>query len=246
MSAVQRPDNPEHVEQEPPLTLGEILAVLWRRLWVILIVVAICVLGAVYLSLAQTPHYEATAKILIGQEEGVPAQDLQELIPTAVDLVGTRPVARDVIRELDLQITPGELLRNLTVDQVDSTQSIEISYRTSDPEMATDIANAVAGTVSNRISGANLGAEAITVTVWERAVVPSAPVSPDPVRNGLVALAIGLLLGLGVALFLEYLDDSLRSPQELEQVSGLLNLGIIRTFKVPKGKTRTARNRKGA
>jgi capsular polysaccharide biosynthesis protein len=250
MYALQSPDNPEHVEQEHPLTLGEILSVLWRRLWVILMVVAICVSGTVTLSLAQTPQYEATARILIEPEQGDLVtggpQGLQELIPTVVDLVSARPIAEDVIQELDLQMTAGEFLGNLTVQQVESTQSIEVSYRSSDPERARDIANAVAGTVSDRISGRNLGAEAITVTVWERAVAPGAPVSPDPVRNGLLALAIGLLLGLGVAFFLEYLDDSLRSPQEVEQVSGLLNFGIIRTFKVPKGKTGIARDRKGA
>jgi len=251
MYALQRPDNPEHVEEGHLLTLGEILSVLWRRLWVILVVVAICVFSAVNLSLAQTPQYEATARILIEPEQGDPVtggtgQGLQELIPTVADLVSTRPIADAVIQELDLQMTAGELLRNLTVRQVESTQSIEISYRSSDSEMASDIANAVAGTVSARISERNLGAGAITVTVWERAVAPDAPVSPDPVRNGLLALAIGLLLGLGVAFFLEYLDDSLRSPQEVEQVSGLLNFGVIRTFKVPKGKTGIARDWKGA
>jgi capsular polysaccharide biosynthesis protein len=251
MYALQRPDNPEHVEQEHPLTLGEILPVLWRRLWVILMIVAICVFDTVYLSLAQTPQYEATARILIAQEQedgvtGGPGQGLQELIPTVADLVSTRPIANAVIQELDLQMTAGEFLRNLTVHQVESTQSIEVSYRSSDPERARDIANAVAGTVSDRISEVNLGAEAITVTVWEQAVAPDAPVSPDPVRNGLLALAIGLLLGLGVAFFLEYLDDSLRSPQEVEQVSGLLNFGIIREFKVPKGKTGIARDKEGA
>lgn len=251
MYALQRPDNPEHVEQEHTLTLGEILSVLWRRLWVILMVVAICVFGAVNLSLAQTPQYVATARILIEPEQedrvtGGTGQGLLELIPTVVDLVSTRPTAEAVIQELDLQMTAGEFLGNLTVQQVESTQSIEVSYRSSDPERARDIANAVAGTVSDRISGRNLGAEAITVTVWEQAVAPDAPVSPDPVRNGLLALAIGLLLGLGVAFFLEYLDDSLRSPQEVEQVTGLLNFGIIRKFKVPKGKTGIARDRKGA
>jgi capsular polysaccharide biosynthesis protein len=239
------------VEQEHPLTLGEILSVLWRRLWVILMVAAISVFGAVNLSLAQTPQYEATARILIAQEQevgvtGGTGQGLQELIPTVADLVSTRPIANAVIQGLDLQMTAGEFLRNLTVDQVDSTQSIEVSYRSSDSERARDIANAVAGTVSDRISEVNLGAEALTVTVWEQAVAPDAPVSPDPVRNGLLALVIGLLLGLGVAFFLEYLDESLRSPQEVEQVSGLLNFGIIRTFKVPKGKTGIARDRKGA
>ncbi len=251
MNASQRPDNPEHVEQEHPLTLGEILSVLWRRLWVVLMVVAICVFGAVSLSFAQTPQYEATAMILIGQERedlatGGPARDPQELTPTVADLISTRPIADAVIRELDLQMTAGEFLGNLTVQQVESTQSIEVSYRSSGPERARDIANAVGGTVSDRISEANLGADAITVTVWEQAVAPDTPVSSDPVRNALLALAIGLVLGLGVAFFLEYLDDSLRSPEEVEQVSGLPNFGIIRKFEVPKGETGIARDRKGA
>jgi capsular polysaccharide biosynthesis protein len=251
MYALQRPDDPEHVEQEHLLTLGEILSVLWRRLWVILIVVAIYVFGTVYLSLAQTPQYEATASLLIGQEQvdgvtGGSGQGLQELIPTVADLVSTRPIANTVIQELDLQMTAGEFLGNLTVQQVESTQSIEVSYRSSDSERARDIANAVADTVSNRISEVNLGAEAITVTVWERAVAPAAPVSSDLVRNGLLALAIGLLLGLGVAFVLEYLDDNLRSPEEVEQVSGLLNFGIIRKFKVPEGKTAFVRDSEGA
>jgi capsular polysaccharide biosynthesis protein len=205
----------------------------------------------VNLTLAQTPQYEATARLLIGQEQvdgvtGGSGQSLQELIPTLADLVSTRPIANTVIQELDLQMTAGEFLRNLTVQQVGSTQSIEVSYRSSDAEMARDIANAVAETVSNRISEVNLGAEAITVTVWERAVAPDAPVNSDLVRNGLLALAIGLLLGLGVALFLEYMNDSLRSPAEVERVSGLHNFGIIRKFKVPKGKTAIVRDREGA
>ena len=251
MYVLQRPDNPGHVEQEQLLTLGEILSVLRRRLWVILIVAAICVFGTVNLTLAQTPQYEATARLLIGQEQvdgvtGGSGQSLQELIPTLADLVSTRPIANTVIQELDLQMTAGEFLRNLTVQQVGSTQSIEVSYRSSDAEMARDIANAVAETVSNRISEVNLGAEAITVTVWERAVAPDAPVNSDLVRNGLLALAIGLLLGVGVALFLEYMNDSLRSPAEVERVSGLHNFGIIRKFKVPKGKTAIVRDREGA
>ncbi len=83
-------------------------------------VVAICVFGAVNLSLAQTPQYEATARILIAHEQGDlvtggPGQGLQELIPTVADLVSTRPIANAVIQELDLQMTAGEFLRNLTV-----------------------------------------------------------------------------------------------------------------------------------
>ncbi len=59
--------------------------------------------------------------------------------------------------------------------------------------------------------------------------------SPNPVRNGLLALAIGLMFGVGLAFLLEYLDDSWQSPEEVEQVSGVPTFGIISEFKMPKG-----------
>jgi capsular polysaccharide biosynthesis protein len=71
--------------------------------------------------------------------------------------------------------------------------------------------------------------------VWEYATVPGAPESPDPLRNGLVALALGLLLGMGLAFLLEYLDDSWRSPEEVEQASGIPMFGVIPKFDVAKG-----------
>lgn len=58
--------------------------------------------------------------------------------------------------------------------------------------------------------------------------------SPDPVRNGALALVLGLMLGVGLAFLLEYLDDSWRSPEEVEQVSGVPTFGVIPEFKVPK------------
>jgi capsular polysaccharide biosynthesis protein len=51
------------------------------------------------------------------------------------------------------------------------------------------------------------------------------------VRNGLLTLAFGLLLGVVLALFLEYLDDSWRSPEEVEQISGVPTYGVIPEFK---------------
>ena len=43
-------------------------------------------------------------------------------------------------------------------------------------------------------------------------MVPTKPKRPDPVRTGLIALALGLKLGVGLALVLEYLDDSRHTP----------------------------------
>jgi non-specific protein-tyrosine kinase len=57
---------------------------------------------------------------------------------------------------------------------------------------------------------------------------PSRPVKPTPVRNGILALGVGLALGTGLALLFELLDDSIKSKEDLERVVGPLpTLGLI-------------------
>jgi succinoglycan biosynthesis transport protein ExoP len=55
--------------------------------------------------------------------------------------------------------------------------------------------------------------------VLAQAQIPSSPSTPKTVRNALVALALGLLLGLGLAFLVEYLDDRVRSREVLERAA---------------------------
>jgi len=219
------------------ISLRDILPVIRRRLLIISLVAVVLTGAAVGFSLAQTPMYEASIKILVGQKRGtsqtpIGMYDLQQLTSTMVGGVSSRPVAKAVIRQQDLRMTTNEFLEeHLTVQQEPNTQWIQVNYRDSSPERAQRVANAVGDVFSKQVSEVSPSANAITATVWERAVVPGEPVSPNPVRNGLLALALGLVLGIGLAFLLEYLDDSWNSPEEMEQVSGAPTFGIIPGFK---------------
>jgi len=225
-------------EGEYVLSLRDSLRVIRRRLWAIGLVTAVLTGVVVGFSLAQTPMYEASIKILVGQERGITqdpnyALGLQQLTQTMVGGVSSRPVAEAVISQEDLRMTTGEFLgEHLSVEQEPNTQWIQVTYRDSSPERARQVANTVGDVFSRQVSEVSPSANAITATVWERAVVPDEPVTPKPVRNGLLALALGLVLGIGLAFLLEYLDDSWNSPEEMEQVSGAPTFGIIPGFKV--------------
>jgi capsular exopolysaccharide synthesis family protein len=56
------------------------------------------------------------------------------------------------------------------------------------------------------------------------AEVPTSPVEPTPLRSALLALVVGLLLGLGAAFLLDYLDDTVKTPDEMSRASGGLSL----------------------
>lgn len=234
----------EVAEDEYVLSLGDLLRVIRNRLWVILLTAVVFAGAAVGLSLTMTPQYEGTIKILVGQEEGreqvstlgSDVQGLQQLTQTMAELVSSRPIAEAVIEELNLRMDAEEFLERVSVEQIPETQVVEVAYRSPDPRDAQRVANTIGDVFSEQVSEVSPSANSITATVWERAVTPEEPVSPDLLRNGLLALLLGLMLGTGLAFLLEYLDDSWRSPEEAERVSGVPTFGMIPEFDIPKGK----------
>ena len=65
------------------------------------------------------------------------------------------------------------------------------------------------------------------IFVVDAAQMPGAPSSPNLMRSLRFAFLLGLGAACGVALLLEKLDDKVRSPEQVEQVSGLSLLGVI-------------------
>ncbi len=69
-------------------------------------------------------------------------------------------------------------------------------------------------------------------------VVDTDPVSPDPVRNVVLGVAVGLVFGLGMAFLYEYLDNTIKSTEEAERIFGAPVLGTVPVDIIEKGKNR--------
>jgi succinoglycan biosynthesis transport protein ExoP len=65
------------------------------------------------------------------------------------------------------------------------------------------------------------------ISVVEPATVPTAPIGPKTRTNVLLAAVVGVMLGAGFAFLIEYLDDTLKSPDDIVQALGLSPLGAI-------------------
>jgi receptor protein-tyrosine kinase len=222
--------------------LKDFLGVLQQQVRLITMVALVFMGAGVGFSLVQPLTYEASTTIVIGQEQGseVPAagalqgevEGLKQITPTMAEVITSRTIAESVIQQLGLQMTPADLQENLNAEQVRATQVIEVRYQDSDPARAQRVANAVGDVFSEQISEISPSANAVTATVLDRAELPGDPVGPDPVRYGLLALAIGVMLGIALALLWEYLDDRVKSPEEAEQISGVLALGVVPAVRI--------------
>jgi hypothetical protein len=65
------------------------------------------------------------------------------------------------------------------------------------------------------------------ISVVDKAEVPGGPHSPNPRRNLMIAIFLGLFGGIGLAFLFEHLDDTVKLAEEMEQQLGLPVLGVI-------------------
>ena len=77
--------------------------------------------------------------------------------------------------------------------------------------------------VSARLGGLRTS----NIKIIDKALVPGGPFTPNTKRNLLMALLVGLLGGLGLIFLVEYMDNTVKGPEDAEKITGLPSLGII-------------------
>ncbi len=86
--------------------------------------------------------------------------------------------------------------------------------------------------LSSSIKKASVTEQSQDINIWvvKKASLPGAPSKPQKKRNLMLGLILGLFGGVGLAFFIEYLDNSVKDGKELEQRFGLTVLGTVEEF----------------
>jgi capsular exopolysaccharide synthesis family protein len=147
----------------------------------------------------------------------------REAIQSAADEVETRlEVAKDEILELGREIQEQGKSDDLAAELSIATGN----YTTLAAKLEELRINAQLETGSGR--------------VVSPAVVTTEPVEPTPARNAALGLVVGLVFGLGMAFLYEYLDNTVKSSEEIEKLTGVPVLGMIPGEKYEKNERRRA------
>ncbi|HSA95827.1 MAG TPA: polysaccharide biosynthesis tyrosine autokinase [Acidobacteriota bacterium] len=101
------------------------------------------------------------------------------------------------------------------------------TLRTEVENMRTLLSTLVAKQNEIQVSSQLGGLRTSNIKVVDRALVPRAPFTPNIRRNLLMALLVGLFGGLGLIFLVEYLDNTVKGPEDVEKLAQLPSLGII-------------------
>lgn len=220
---------------EETISLYDIFKVLKKRIVLILSITIISTLAAAIISFyVLTPIYQASTQILVNQKTSeqqnqIQTTDIQtnlQLINTYNVIIKSPVILSKVIEILDLNTTPSALSNQITVSNANNSQVVNISVQDEQAYLAVDIANTVAQVFQEEIKELM---NVDNVNILSPAELPEnpSPVKPNKMLNMAIALVIGLMVGVGLAFLLEYLDTTIKTEQDVEELLGLPILGFV-------------------
>ena len=79
-------------------------------------------------------------------------------------------------------------------------------------------------------AGISAGLKSSNIRIVDPAMIPSTPARPAKARNIALAFLVGLVGGIGLALLREYLDNTVKTPDDVETLARLPSLAVVPAF----------------
>lgn len=231
------------------MELKEYIHILRKRIWIIVAFVAVACIGAGVKNYFFTvPIYEASAKLIINQAynaQGVPSLDIGtiqtniKVINSYMEIIKSSAILDKVATTYpDLGMTGNQLGQNLRVSTANESQVMSLTAMGLSSEKAAKTVNAVAKVFKSQIP-VIMKVDNVTILSEAKPTDSSNPVNVNPIINLLISFIVGLLLAVGFVFLLEYLDDTLKTEDELEKELNLPALAVI--SKVRKDESRLSK-----
>lgn len=207
-----------------------------RKRWrlVVATTIVLIALASGYTALA-TKTYQSSVQFFVSTSDSTDASQLalgstfsQARVTSYTQLVTAPVVLQPVITKLNLPEKASVLGARVSATVPANTVLINVSVTANDPDQAQRIATAIGQQFPKTVEDIERvkakSDSPVKVTLTQAAVVDNSPVSPKPVRNVLLGIVLGLLLGIGLAVMRHTLDTRVRTKEDVEDLSDALTV----------------------
>lgn len=202
-----------------------------RMGWVLFTIVIVMIGGNLFNYYTRVPMYQSSTTIILAKEDKeedkytqTDAMLNQKLISTYREIIKSRTVLRQVIKNENLRYSVEELSNCISVTNVEDTEIIKITVSNKDKNHAVRIANAIAPIFKEEVMKIyNIN----NVSVLDKAIVAKDPYNINYLKENVIYVLIGFVLASGVIFTIFYFDTSVKSTEELEDKLGLTVLGVV-------------------
>lgn len=219
-------------EKNEVIDLTEILsAVRQHLLELIFVTLAAALVGFMASKFLMTPKYDSSALMIVNTRQDVNANVTSDQINSATKLVSTYSiiiksdtVLQQVIDNLGLNLTYAQLNKRVTVAAVDDTQVMKITVQSDSPEWARQVCEQIITVAPDVIKEA---VEAGSVKVISNPSLATEPVSPNIMKNTMLAAAVGFVLVIGIIVLQVLLDNKINTEEDVTKYLDMTVLGVI-------------------
>lgn len=224
----------EKTEMMDEIDLKQLLGILRDNLLIIVnFTIAAMIVAALFSFVILDKQYESYTTLMLGKSADyntgavtgeITSADVnlnRQLITTYSEIAKSRVVTSKVIENLGLNLTQEKLASMITVSTLNNTEIIKITVRTTDPILASQLANELASTF-NKYVAALMRID--NINVIDVAQASNKPVAPRSTMNVAIGGVLGLMLGVFISFLKEILDTRLKSP---DAVSAIANYPIL-------------------
>lgn len=225
---------------EETISLKDIFATLRKHLMLIVTITLLAVMVSAGVTFfLMTPKYDASTQILVNQsnansntiyQQANTVQTNVQLVNTYSVIINNPSVLNQVIKKLNLDMTASELKGMLTVSTEQNSQVFSLTAETDSPSQSVQIVNGVASAFKSQVQKVM---NVDNVSILSPANVASSlnPVKPKTTINLAIAFVVGLMMSVGLAFLLDYMDNTIKTEEDIEKILGLPVLGVISEIK---------------
>jgi capsular exopolysaccharide synthesis family protein len=220
------------------LNLQDFLRLLRARWITVGVTIVVTVLGAVGVTLLTTPLYEASTRLFVSTTAGSSVAEIyqgnlfsQQRVTSYAELIAGGTLAQRTIDKLGLNMSADALREHVKASAKPDTVLIDVAVLDESPVRARDIANALSDEFVSMVRELETPKDGATpnarVVVEQRASVPDHPEVPKTALYIAIGLAMGVVIGIGLAVVRDRLDNTVKVREALEEITGAGVVGSI-------------------